>query len=130
MADDQLVQAATRAYIYGYPLLYNLEEIAKLPAGQGTLSQGRAVPWNTFWYADELVGPSAEFVSPNNDTLYILAPVDLSGGPVRVDVPDTGHRYYVLQCVDAWTNNFAYIGRRATGTGAGSFTFVPPGFAG
>jgi hypothetical protein len=25
-------------------------------------------------------------------------------------VPDTGGRYDVLQFVDAWTNNFAYIG--------------------
>ena len=31
-------------------------------------------------------------------------------------VPDTHDRYYVLQFIDAWTNNFAYIGRRATGT--------------
>ena len=31
----------------------------------------------------------------------------------------------VLQFVDAWTNNFAYVGRRATGTAAGSFLLVP-----
>lgn len=130
MADEQVVQAASRAFIYGYPLLYNLDEIAKMPAGVATLAAGEPIEWNTFFHARELLGPSAEFVSPNNDTLYIIAPLDLSGGAVRVEVPDTGSRYYVLQCVDAWTNNFAYIGRRATGTAAGSFTFVPPGFAG
>jgi hypothetical protein len=130
MADDALVQAATRAYVYGYPLLYNLDEIGKLPAGRGSLAHGKAIPWNTFWPARELLGPSAEFVSPNNDTLYLLAPLDLSVGPVRLDVPDTHDRYYVLQCVDAWTNNFAYIGRRTTGTAAGTYTFVPPGFDG
>jgi len=42
-------------------------------------------------------------------------------------VPDTGGRYYVLQFVDAWTNNFAYVGHRATGTRAGSFLLAPPG---
>jgi hypothetical protein len=130
MADDRLVEAATRAYIYGYPLLYNLDEIGKLVAGTGTILGKRVVPWNTFGYARELLDHTAEFVSPNNDTLYLVAPLDLSDGPVRVDVPDTADRYYVLQCVDAWTNNFAYIGRRATGTAAGSFTFVPPGFDG
>jgi hypothetical protein len=36
----------------------------------------------------------------------------------------------VLQFVDAWTNNFAYVGRRATGTTAGSFLLVPPGWTG
>ena len=35
-------------------------------------------------------------------------------------------RYYVLQFVDAWTNNFAYVGRRATGTAARSFLLVGP----
>lgn len=130
MADDQQVQAAARAFIYGYPLLYNLGEIDAMPSGTATLAGGTVVPWNTFWFARDLLGPEAEFVSPNNDTLYLVAPLDLSLGPVRIDVPDTGERYYVLQCVDAWTNNFAYIGRRATGTAAGSFTFVPPGFEG
>lgn len=130
MADEQRVQAAARAFVYGYPLLYNLDEIAKLPSGRATLSKGVPAPWNEFWYGRELVDHRAEFVSPNNDTIYLLAPLDLSGGPVRVDVPDTADRYYVLQCVDAWTNNFAYIGRRATGTAAGSYTFVPPGFDG
>jgi hypothetical protein len=46
---------------------------------------------------------------------------------VRLEVPDTGGRYYVLQFVDAWTNNFAYVGHRATGTKAGSFLLAPPG---
>jgi len=129
VVDDQLGPVATRGYIYGYPMLYNLDEIDKLVTGRGTLLD-RAVPWNTFGFARSLLDHTAEFVSPNNDTLYLVAPLDLSGGPVRLEVPDTADRYYVLQCVDAWTNNFAYIGRRATGTGAGSFTFVPPGFAG
>jgi hypothetical protein len=33
-------------------------------------------------------------------------------------------RYYLLQFVDAWTNNFAYVRHRATGTEAGSFLLV------
>jgi hypothetical protein len=35
----------------------------------------------------------------------------------------------VLQFVDAWTNNFAYVGTRATGSAAGEFLLVPPGWA-
>jgi hypothetical protein len=42
-------------------------------------------------------------------------------GPVVLHVPDAQDRYYVLQFVDAWTNNFAYIGRRATGTSEAEF---------
>jgi hypothetical protein len=47
---------------------------------------------------------------------------------VLLRVPEAAGRYYVLQFVDAWTNNFAYVGRRATGTAAGSFLLVPPGW--
>ena len=37
MADDSLVQVATRSYVYGYPLLYNLDEIDKVVTGRGTM---------------------------------------------------------------------------------------------
>jgi len=31
----------------------------------------------------------------------------VSAGPIIRDVPDTAARYYIVQFVDAWTNNFA-----------------------
>ena len=47
-----------------------------------------------------------------------------AGRPPRCSTsPTPPSRYYVLQFVDAWTNNFAYVGRRATGTDGGP---VPP----
>ena len=51
-------------------------------------------------------------------------------GPQVLHVPNTGDRYYVLQFVDAWTNNFAYIGRRATGTAEAEYLLVPTGYTG
>ena len=74
--------------------------------------------------------PATEFVSPNNDTLYMGAAVDVGNGPVVLSVPDTDGRYYVLQFIDAWSNNFASVGRRATGTEAGTFLLVPAGYDG
>src|SRR4029450_13077218 len=62
-----------------------------------------------------------QLVPPNNDPLYVIAMLDVRQGPVVLHVPDTQDRYYVLQFVDAWSNNFAYIGRRATGTAEASF---------
>ena len=56
----------------------------------------------------------------------MIAPCDLSGGPLVLHVPDTAGRYYVLQFVDAWTNNFAYVGRRATGTEERRFLITGP----
>jgi len=60
--------------------------------------------------------------------------LDGAAGPqrwtVRAPRPDTHDRYYVLQFVDAWTNNFAYIGRRATGTAEADYLLTPPGYTG
>jgi hypothetical protein len=114
------VEQATRLHVYGYPLVYCTDEIVKLSGPESTLIAD-GVPFNTFGAARSLLGPDAKFVSPNNDTLYLIAPLDLSGGGVLVHTPDTGDRYYVLQVVDAWSNNVAYIGRRATGTAAGDW---------
>jgi hypothetical protein len=113
------VQLAAQVYIYGYPLVYNLHEIDGFANNIASLPF--CAPYNEFGYARELLGPETEFVSPNNDTLYVLAGCDVRHGPLVLHVPDTAGRYYVLQFVDAWTNNFAYIGRRATGTSEGEF---------
>jgi hypothetical protein len=128
-ADQQAerVKAATQMYVYGYPLVYSLEEMAGFTSGHSSLPV--TAPWNEFVHARELLGPETTFVSPNNDTLYTLAALDLRAGPQVLHVPDTADRYYVLQLIDAWTNNFAYIGRRATGTAEGRFLLVGPGDA-
>jgi hypothetical protein len=119
MADTEQVKEAAEAYIYGYPLVYDLQEVAEFVEGGGSLPL--QAPYNTFGYARRLLGPETKFVSPNNDTLYVIAMLDVRQGPVVLHVPDTHDRYYVLQFVDAWSNNFAYIGRRATGTAEAEF---------
>jgi hypothetical protein len=123
------VAAAAELYVYGYPLVYCTDEILKLTDGRSTVFPDPA-GFNTFNKARELLGPDAEFVSPNNDTLYVVAALDLSGGPLMLHTPDTDDRYYVLQFVDAWTNNFAYVGRRATGTAAADWLLVAQGYQG
>ncbi|ROP74054.1 DUF1254 domain-containing protein [Curtobacterium sp. PhB115] len=122
-ADEALL---TKAYLYGFPLVFNLAQVARyVESGVGAVP---AAPWNSFGHARTLAGPDDTFVTINNDTLYSMAQIDLSVGPVRLRVPDTAGRYYVLQFVSAWTDNFAYVGHRATGTGAGEFLLVPPGW--
>jgi hypothetical protein len=128
MPDDDLTTLAADAFIYGYPLVYDLGEVARIALhGLGDVPP---TPLNAFGHARTLAGPDATFVSINNDTVYSIANIDASGGPVRLDVPDSAGRYYVMQFVDAWTNNFAYVGRRATGTAAGTYLLVPPGWEG
>jgi len=124
MADERAALAG-EAFIYGFPLVFDLAEVGRF--ARSGIGEVPATPFNRFGHASKLAGPEATFVSINNDTVYSIAQVDLSGGPVRLDVPGTAGRYYVLQFVDAWTNNFAYVGHRATGTAAGAFLLVPAG---
>ncbi len=122
------VELATEAYLFAFPLVTNLEQVQRYATtGVGS---NPAAPFNTFSHARHLATPADTFVTINNDTVYSMAQLDLGVGPLRLSVPDTDGRYYVLQFVDAWTDNFAYVGQRATGTGAGEFLLVPPGWAG
>jgi hypothetical protein len=125
MADAEQVKDATEVYVYGYPLVYNLKEIPGFVEGGGSVPFH--APYNNFAYARQLLGPETTFVSPNNDTLYAVAQCDVRQGPLVLHVPDTADRYYVLQFIDAWTNNFAYIGRRATGTAEAEYLLVGEG---
>lgn len=86
---------------------------------------------NRFAHKRKLATDTDRLVTgPNADTLYSIAFADLSGGPLRIDVPDTAGRYYSIALIDAYTNNFAYIGQRTTGTRAGSFLLVGPEYRG
>ncbi|MGN6426170.1 MAG: DUF1254 domain-containing protein [Leifsonia sp.] len=123
---EHLAVLASEAYVVGYPLVADVEQIDRFTReGIGAIP---ATPYNTFGHARTLAGPDDTFVSINNDTVYSIAQLDLGVGPVLLSVPDSGERYRVLQFVDAWSNNFAYVGTRATGNGAGEFLLVPPGW--
>ena len=111
---DKKLSLAAEAYLYGYPLVYCVQEIVKAASPEAKMPT--AAPVNTFGYARELLGPEVEFVSPNNDTLYTMAALDVTKEAQVLHLPDTHDRYYVMQFVDTWSNNFAYLGRHATGT--------------
>src|SRR5262249_56905340 len=70
-------------------------------------------------------------VTPNNDTPYSWAWLDLRAEPIVLSVPKVEEgRYYAVQCVDMYTYNFAYVGSRATGNKAGKYLFAGPGWEG
>lgn len=128
MPDKDPVALAADAYVYGFPLVFGLSQVLRFTHdGLGELPRA---PFNVFAHAHRLAGPDDTFVSVNNDTIYSIAQLDLSACPLLLHVPDTAGAYYVLQFVDAWSNNFAYVGRRASGTGVADYLITGPGWSG
>jgi hypothetical protein len=109
-AEDDLAAAARDTYVYTFPLheMYRVRYLADYsPANP------RRVPVNHFLHRRELADHTSRGVTtPNNDTLYSSSFLDLSHGPLVLEVPEITDRYFSLALIDFYTNNFAYIGTR------------------
>ncbi len=67
----------------------------------------------------------------NRDTLITIGWLDLAKGPLVLHVPDMAGRYYSVQFTDPSNNtNFAYVGKRTTGTEAGGYFVSGPRWKG
>ncbi|WP_293363879.1 DUF1254 domain-containing protein [Phenylobacterium sp.] len=116
---SDLRTAARDAYIYTLPLI----EVATTRQRGMSLGQRMGV----FTHVRNLATPKHRAVTtPNTDTLYSTAHIDLSAGPVTITLPAAGERYLSLALMDAYTNNFAVLGTRTTGPAGGTFRLVGP----
>ncbi|MEV0032919.1 DUF1254 domain-containing protein [Nocardia sp. NPDC050793] len=96
-AMSEAAAIANEAYIFGYPLM--LMHATRKAALENT-------PVNQFQHADALPTPERrDIVRLNVDTLYSSAWLDLSRGPIALQVPAMdGDRFWLMQIMDAWTN--------------------------
>ena len=101
---------AAQAYIYGYPILA-VQRVQSLLGPLNTLNlntefaNANAAP---FWKA---IGGGSR---PNVNVLYSLASLDLSDGPVVLEVPAMGDRYYSFQLTDPYINVDNYLSSSPT----------------
>ena len=120
-----------QAYIYGFPYVY-MSEVRWGQVAQKV--DAKVLPHaavNHFWHNQVMGGPESQAGgSPNNDTLYSLAWIDLSREPLILSVPDVGDRYYTMEIASFDSDNFAYVGMRTTGTKAGNYAIVGPSWKG
>ncbi len=119
------------AYTWGYPLV-RMERVAReyidMPANKPATSY--RAPLNQIGWATELATPAAkDMPTANNDTYYMSAVVTLTE-PYVLTVPDTRDRYYVINVFNMYHDHEFNIGRRTTGTKAGKFVIIPPGWKG
>lgn len=68
--------------------------------------------------------------TPNNDTVYSGAFLELGAEPIILHVPDIYDRYWSVEVANAFLNNRFYIGTRATGGQGGNYAFIGPGWRG
>lgn len=121
---------AEEGFIYGLPIVMNYavlyENAVDRDSGQykgpiGTLINESRV----FTYKDTSV------VTPNSDTPYSFANMDLRAEPYVISVPAVEKkRYYSVQLVDGNTFNYGYIGSRATGNAPGDYLVAGPDWKG
>ncbi len=126
--DVNLIEISKKAYIYVLPL-YVMYRTRWRAVFNPENPYGGII--NDFRHSRMLADPTIRAVSgPNNDTLYSGAWLDLEPDPLVLHVPDTDGRYYSVQFLDFYTNNFACIGRRTTGTREGDYLVIGPNYEG
>ena len=121
-AVEEVPALAEQAFAWGLPLVLSGRYIE--------LARQHGVAFNRFYASPDLATPATRAAGPNIDTLYGFAWLDLAAEPQVIAVPDTHDRYYSIQLLDLYGDSFAYVGRRATGTGAGAFAITAPGWQG
>ena len=117
---------AKDAYIYAYAMLESYQTWRSQAVDAN--SNGYVGGFNVFrHYSEPFTPENRDIVTPNNDTPYSWAWLDLRAEPMVVSVPAVPKdRYYVMQWIDLFTYNFAYIGVRSTGFDAGSYMIAGP----
>jgi len=129
LSPQEIEKIAKEAYIRAFPMLmgyryaYATFLMPGLPSYRG--------PANAFHgNAATLDHTFKDVVTPNADTPYSMALLDLSAEPVVLQVQAIKDRYYVWQFVDLLGTNPHFIGSRATGSEAGTYLAVGPGWKG
>jgi hypothetical protein len=118
---------AMEAVIYGLPAVYQYREMFQQALDP---KSPRYTGFNRFAHDRDLAGPDYKaFKSPNSDTLYSNAWLDLTAGPVLIETPDVPLKYYTLNFLDMFSNA-SNIGTRTFGSKAGRYLVAPAGWTG
>ncbi|MEO5914299.1 MAG: DUF1254 domain-containing protein [Luteolibacter sp.] len=118
------------AYIYGFPMVdsYRIQHAYFVDRQSPEFK----APWNQLVNTPRVYTPADTAIqTPNSDTPYSFAGLDLRAEPIVLTVPVIEkERYFSIQFVDSYTFNFAYAGSRTTGNDGGSFLVAGPGWKG
>ena len=113
-----LKDTAYEAFIYAYPLMEQVKTVNGMFEFMGLKPN---IPAMSDRFPMENVGQP--IVAPNLTSMTGGLLIDVSGGPVTLEIPEVKDRYIVYQCVDVFTHNFYYMGTHANNGEGGRFTF-------
>ena len=121
---------AEEGLIYGYPIVINTAVTAG--AIGDPASPTYRGPFNHLVNVQKvLTWEDRTIVTPNSDTPYSTAWLDLRAEPIVLTVPPVPeNRYFSVQLIDASTNNYGIFGSRTTGNGGGHYLVVGPDWQG
>jgi hypothetical protein len=121
---------AEEGFVYGLPIVMNYGVMYEFVIDRNS-GQWKA-PFNEINNEARVFTPKDTSVpTPNSDTPYSLAWLDLRAEPMVLSVPAVPKpRYYSVMLCDGNTFNYGYIGSRATGTEPGDYLVVGPGWKG
>ncbi|MCB0131388.1 MAG: DUF1254 domain-containing protein [Caldilineaceae bacterium] len=115
---ETLQDIAYDAFVYAYPLMEQVKTLNGMFKFMGLTPNKPAMNPNLPW---KNVGQP--IVAPNLTSMTGGLFIDISHGPVTLEIPEVKDRYIVYQCIDVFTHNFYYLGTRANNGEAGRFMF-------
>lgn len=115
-----------QAYIYGYPMVDLLKQQFN-ETHRVDPAQPVAAPVNSIAVYPHVLTPATQgqLRAANADTLYLNSWIDLSRGPVLLEVPQLGGRYYTLAFMDLYARPY-HLGTRTNGGRAMRYALVGP----
>jgi len=123
-----------QAFVFGLPLTI-FERERGLRLNEKKLERVKhlcpCAPTNQVGHMSKLATAADQLpYTPNNDTVYSGALLDLTDEPVVMSFPDIHSRYWSVQLANNYLENIGYIGSRATGGKGGHHVFVGPDWRG
>ena len=121
---------AKEAYLYGYPVVAMYKTLYTQAVDKG--GANFKAPFNRIGNTAQVFSPKdSAFVTPNSDTPYSFVWLDLRKEPQVLTLPKIDdNRYYSVQLIDLYTQNFAYLGTRSTGNNGGHYMVAGPDWKG
>ena len=106
---------AKEAYLYGFPVVEMYKTLYTQAVDKK--SANFKAPFNKIGNtAKAFTANDTAFVTPNADTPYSFIWMDLRAEPLVLTLPKIDeNRYYSVQLIDAYTQNFAYLGNSLLG---------------